>query len=418
MPGSKSAFIDKLLGRMVRLDKAGLQTVVERLARDRRFLETLFNTIEDGLLVVDEGGNIAYVNEAATRLLGIPAEGAEGQPVARHLPQLDWGQIIRLDRKGGRASIRHEFEVTYPRARFLRLFATPLDGEAAGSAGVALIIHDATEYRQQTSEAIQSERIHALTLLAASVAHEIGNPLNALHIHLQLLERELKRLNSMSGMRPSGRSRGRATSGEIIAEISGISGRLEEYLRVAKGEVVRLDYIITEFLQALRPKPPAFELASINDVARETLALLAPELANRGLRVHEKLFPNLPKCMCDPGQIKQVLVNLIKNAMQSMTKGGILTIATGTTAEDVSISVIDTGSGIAPEQQRKIFEPFYTTKEKGSGLGLMIVERIIRNHGGRIQLLSQVGHGTTFRIALPLPGRGPKLIEAKTGPVE
>src|SRR5215831_21221160 len=109
---------------------------------------------------------------------------AEGRPITDFLPELDWKKISRVDIDGGPGVVRHEFEVHYPRPRFLRLYAATLDGQATGSTGVALIIHDATEARQQAFEAIESERVHALTLLAASVAHEVGNPLNALHIHL------------------------------------------------------------------------------------------------------------------------------------------------------------------------------------------------------------------------------------------
>jgi two-component system, sporulation sensor kinase E len=412
----KSSFLDKVLGRIGRLDAEGLQTVVQRLARERSFLETLFNTIEDGVLVVDEHGEIIYFNQAVTQLIGFQPS-VEGQLITDFLPELDWKKISRLDNSGGQRVVRHEFEVHYPRARFLRLYAAPLDGEATGSAGVALILHDATEARQATFEAIESERIQALTLLAASVAHEIGNPLNALHIHLQLMERELKKLKSDEGrvsrVEKLGFRGKRRLQGEVgEGHLDESARKLEQYLSVAKGEINRLDYIVTQFLHAIRPTPPQLKPGSLNEVVEKTLELLAPELENRGLAVKTKLQQRLPLAPLDLTQMQQVLVNLIKNAMQAMTKGGALTLQTGESSDGVWLSVADTGGGIPQEQINRIFEPFFTTKKKGSGLGLMIVQRIIRAHDGRIELESLVGRGTTFRIWLPLHERRPRLLEA------
>jgi two-component system, sporulation sensor kinase E len=410
MAAAKSSFVDRVLGRLGRMDAEGLQTVVQRLARERQFLETLFNAIEDGVMVVDEQGRIIYLNQAVTRLLNLDPEQAEGRLLAEYLPELDWEGLSAPGPNGRQRVTHHEFEISYPRPRFLRVYAAPLDGEIKGGSGMALILHDATEARQQTFEAIESERIHSLTLLAASVAHEIGNPLNALNIHLQLLTKEVRKLRHPTANGGTGRfARHEPKAGAEVAEIA---QKLEHYLEVAKGEITRLDYIVTQFLQAIRPSPPQLRPGSLNDVARETMELLRPELENRGLQLKEKLARRLPLAPLDAGQMKQVLINLLRNAMQAMTSGGVITLQSGSAGDWVWVDVSDTGGGIAPDKLNHIFEPFYTTKKKGTGLGLMIVQRIVRQHGGHIQLESRVGQGTKFRIRLPLHERQPKLLAA------
>ena len=403
-----SSFLDKVMGRLGRLDAEGVQTVVQRLARERKFLETLFNAIEDGIIVVDEQGNIIYLNQAVTWLLNWRADEVDGRAIKELLPELDWESVSAIGPSGRQKTTRHEFEVTYPRPRFLRLYVAPLDVEAKGGSGMVLILNDATEARQKTFEAIESERIHSLTLLAASVAHEIGNPLNALHIHLQLMARQVKKLKNASLTTVPGRFSRRDARSDM--ETVEVAEKLDHYLDVAKGEISRLDYIVTQFLQAIRPSPPQLAPGSLNDVAQETLELLRPELENRGLNVKEKLARRIDFAPMDTGQIKQVLVNLIKNAMQAMTRDGTLTVQTGQTPDAVWISIADTGNGIARDQISHIFEPFFTTKKKGTGLGLMIVRRIVQQHGGHIELESDVGKGTKFRISLPLRDRQPRLL--------
>jgi signal transduction histidine kinase len=234
---------------------------------------------------------------------------------------------------------------------------------------------------------------------------------------MQLMERELRKLRSVSEGRKSAASsnalgRSRKPIQDADTDADEIGRKLEQYVSVAKGEINRLDYIVTQFLHAIRPTPPQLKPASLNQVVETTLELLEPELQNRGLHVKTRLARQLPDAPIDGQQMQQVLVNLVKNAMQAMTKGGTLTLQTGETSEGVWLSVMDTGGGIPQEQINRIFEPFYTTKKKGSGLGLMIVQRIVGAHGGKIDLESQVGRGTTFRIWLPLHERKPRLLEA------
>lgn len=385
----RATFLDKLINRLDRIDPESLQSFVLKLSREKGFLETLFNTIQEGILVTDAEGRIRYLNAAAGELLALDRERAVGEPVSRALRDIDWDKIWSADKKEWSKVVANEIEVLSPRHRFLSFYLVPMTDEKSDEVnGMAVILRDVTELRQRTETVIESEKLSALTLLAAGVAHELGNPLNSLNIHLQLIERELKRLPAKSG------------------------AQLREDVRVAREEIARLDGIITQFLRAIRPTKPDLKHGSLNAVVTETVALLQQEIANRDILVETELQPDLPRMLLDVAQMKQAFYNVIKNALQAMRGGGILRIRTEASDTGVTISFVDSGHGIAPEQIGRIFEPYHTTKEKGSGLGLMIVQRIVREHGGTIEVESDVNRGTTFRIKLPVLEKRTRLLAA------
>ena len=322
MATEKHSFFDRIVGRIEQLDADGLQTVVQRLARERDFLGTLFDTIEDGVVVLDSKAHISWHNQSAEHLLGLPLAETDGRAIADYLPGLNWESLCTSAASDSLTVTRHELELTYPIRRFLRVYTAALVSE--GSSGLAVIVNDATELQQQTFEVIESERVEALTLLAASVAHEIGNPLGALHIHLQLMEREVKKLKATDADDP-----------DAQANFTAAVNKLDRFLEISKGEINRLDYIVSQFLQAIRPTRPERKPVSLNDIVMDTLTVLGPEIENRGVMLDENFADDLPTAPLDAAQVQQALVNLIKNAIQAMTHGGTLSLTTLADADGV-----------------------------------------------------------------------------------
>lgn len=391
-----SGFLDKLIERIGRVRPEDVQSYLHRLADEKGFLETIFNAIHEGVIVTDPSGRINYLNSAACALFGLRREECQGKHLSEQLRGLDWGQLIEAEKV-----LSRDMEVFYPQHKFINFYVVPLHLEKPAQrrersferemVGYAVILRDITESRRSTEETIQSERLSALTMLAAGVAHELGNPLNSLHIHLQLMDRKLRRL-------------------PLEARKD-----LVKSLEVAREEIQRLDTIIQQFLGAIRPARLHTALENINILVQESVAFLEPEIADRRIIIEQELRSDLPLVEVDRAQIKQAFFNVIKNAFQAMKSGGILRITTDMTADFVEVIFADTGGGIPADSMSKIFEPYFTTKASGSGLGLLIVRRIVREHGGEIDLVSDEGKGLTFTIRLPihtkfarmLPGSAP-----------
>lgn len=374
----KHAFLDKLLARLRRIQPEDVETFFVELARDKRFLETIFNAIREGVMVTDTVGTVIYMNDAAGLIFGLDPAASLGRPLAENISGLRWKELAQ-----GREVVTRDIEIFHPEHRILNFYVVPLmggdDNQPGHSehAGYVLIMRDFTERHREALETLESERIAALQLLAAGVAHEIGNPLNSLTIHLQLLERRLRRLPAKE------------------------QETLLQPLEVARGEIKRLDGIVTQFLRAIRPAPLQRVPHDINSLIRDTAEFLKPELQSRNILLELVLAPGLPTLDVDQDQLRQAFFNIIKNSGEAMKQGGLLKIQTGADAGWVNISFTDTGGGMTPEAMARIFEPYFTTKTGGSGLGLMITQRIVRAHGGEIALKSEPGCGLRFIIRLP-----------------
>lgn len=378
----KSGFFDKIVKRMDRLEPAEVQRYLIRLVQEKGFFEKVFEALQEGVILLDREGTVTYVNRAACGFFGFERELIVGRKLAEGLRGFDWETLAHT---GG--SVSRDLEVFYPENRYLNFYVTAIDEHE--DLGFVMLIRDVTQFRKLTEEKIESERITALTLLAAGVAHELGNPLNSLTIHLQLMERKLRKLKSKE------------------------APQLLEMLAVAQGEIKRLDFIIGQFLAAIRPTQPQLQRTQVNELIQEAVTFLTPELEQGHVKVKLDLATGLPSTPLDAGQMKQAFYNLIRNAAQAMPGGGTLTISTMFNDYEMRLSFADSGKGISTANMSNLFQPFFTTRKTGTGLGLLIVRRIIREHGGEIELESREKEGTTVNIYLPL---GEKRMRYLAGP--
>lgn len=359
----------------------------------RIYYEDLLGSLQDAVVVVDPGGRIRSVNQAAEELIGLSAPPLNDRPFEQAFPHdRPLQELVRKTLESGRT--RTDFD-----ARLTRLDGSQVVVSAVGSLirdargearGVVLALRDQTRIRDLEERLSRSDRLAALGTVAAGVAHEIRNPLAGLRGAAQLLEGE-----------------------------GDFPPAFKEYTSVIIKEVDRLAAIVETLLSFASPRAPVLRPYNLHQILDSLLFLEQAPLRDRGVSVQRVYDPQLPEILADPAEIRQLFLNLIRNGVEAMPGGGELTLRTryersSQRCGGLSVAVaeiIDQGAGFDPEIERHLFTPFFTTKEGGTGLGLAICLRIVEDHGGAMEAASQPGKGSSFRVMLPLakqPGPAPQ----------
>jgi PAS domain S-box-containing protein len=376
-------FIKGAIKKISRLTREQIEDLFIAAAAEIDRLETVLESLGEGVLVCDAKHALVMANKCAERFLPITVSDPASDPVWTRVRSDKIAGFLETTLQSGDHVEEREFNVEAKGIeRLLSISVLPLvrDHRVTGS---LIYVEDITEKRGREARLRRAENLASLTTLAAGVAHEIKNPLGSISIHIQLMQKALaaKRMDS-----------------------------LDKYIGVVNEEIDRLNQIVVDFLFAVRPMDMDIREGDMNILIGELVDFVRFELAASSIDCDLELEEGLPLLNFDERYLKQALLNLVKNAAAAMPQGGKLTIKTAQKDNEVLISVRDTGMGIPEENLSKIFEPYFTTKPTGSGLGLTLVFKIIREHRGEIAVQSREGEGTCFTISLPVPQKERRLI--------
>ncbi len=342
----------RFYGTIGRLSRERIQKNVYSLLEERKLLKDILEHLPFGVALLDERKNLVYSNP--------------------FLRKLDWEEFREiLQEKGIFEKNNWAGEVakdgTSPRYFWIEKKNLP-PYQIIG-------IFELTHLRKEEQEKTLREKFSSFKYLSAGIAHEIGNPLNAIKIHAELLDKSLKSENLKKS---------------------------EEHLEVIKEELERLDRIIKDFLNALRPVTLHREEERIENILISLKDLLLPSFQKKKVELIMNLSPTTPPLLIDRERMKQVFLNLLNNALQATSPGKRVFVSTGEERGMVYVIIRDEGEGIEEHNLSRIFEPFYTTRKEGTGLGLVITHKIIKAHGGEIKVRSSPGKGSTFIVYIPI----------------
>jgi two-component system, sporulation sensor kinase E len=381
-------FIHKALEKLGKMDHDQIRSLIVRMSEENDLLGMILESMTDGIIVTDRDHRIMLSNKSAERLFPFAMDDIMERILWECIADRELAAFFSSNLRNQEKVSDREFTLDGSPPRILSVSLLPLVREGSVQ-GNLVHIEDVTEKRSKEARLRRAESLASLTTLAAGVAHEIKNPLGSMGIHLQLIQKKI--------------------AGKDCIEAKDIA----QHLGVMGEEVDRLNRIVVDFLFAVKPMDTRLEDGDINRVIEELLEFVQPELDQAGVQIESNLSTSLPLLRIDARYIKQALLNLIKNAVAAMPGGGVLRVDTLRTGDDVHVRISDTGSGIPEAIMDKIFEPYFTTKPFGTGLGLTIVFKIVKEHFGDISVTSRSGEGTTVTLALPVPQKEKILIDYK-----
>jgi two-component system sensor histidine kinase HydH len=360
----------------------GYRSARASLSRVQAFSDSLVKNMPMGLIAIDEAGRIAAFNQTAESILQRAAGDVIGRRADEILPETCRHLIGSLGKE--KRIIAGEIDCPFADGRTvpLEVIATVLNGDTTAScpheggeaaAGIVFLFRDITELQHLKKEIARSRHLASLGSLAAGVAHEIRNP-----------------LSSIKGFATYFRERYRDNPED------------EKTAGIMIQEVDRLNRVIGQLLDYARPMTMHRQKTPIQNIIQHTLRMIETQAREKEIMLQADLPADIPAAGIDPDRMKQVFLNLYLNALGAMEDGGMLSVALAELpGERIRIEIRDTGVGIAPEDLGRIFDPYFTTKPSGAGLGLAIVQKIVDAHGGEIQVESTPGQGTTVTILLP-----------------
>ena len=395
-------FVKRALQKVDELDKKKSLDFILSASREIDRLETVLDSLPRGILVCDTANNLILANKAARRFLSIVSYEQSRETVWSVIPEDLIAEFLANTLLTADNPEEREFDVEVNGVeRLLCVSVMPLvqDRQVTGS---LILVDDITERRGREARLRRMENLASLTTLAAGVAHEIKNPLGALSIHVQLIQKAMTTQKKLCLELHHAEN--------TQCEPSKYFDIIDKYLEVVNEEIDRLNSIVVDFLFAVRPMNAELRRGDFNAFIRELAEFVSVELKEAHIEFILNLADKLPALDFDEKLMKQAFLNLIKNAAAAMPEGGKLTITTEIKDGEVLITVSDTGIGIPEENLSKIFEPYFTTKETGTGLGLTLAFKIIKEHQGEISVKSRKGEGSVFVISLPVSQTERRLI--------